>query len=87
MESGGLASMYDTDEFLFGFPAPEESMTRLRRSGWSAGRAAFTDSHGRVVWQVDARKGETQIKVEGESQSEVWWRAVEAAAACGMLDD
>jgi hypothetical protein len=69
------------------FPPAEDSVRRLHHSGWSAGEAAFTGSSGRTVYQVDPSNGENKLRVEGVSPAEAWWRAVEAAAACGMLRD
>jgi hypothetical protein len=69
------------------FPAADESLARLRRSGWSCGEAAFTDSSGRTVWQVDGWNGENVIAGRGDTPSEAWHRACEAAAAVGMLAD
>jgi hypothetical protein len=70
-----------------GYPPAEESIDRLRRSGWCAGEAGFTGTSGRIVWQVDGRCGEKVLRVEGATQREAWHRAVGAAAACGMLVD
>jgi hypothetical protein len=67
------------------FPPTEESIARLHRSGWSTGETAFTGSSGRTVYQVDGRNGEDSLLVCASTQREAWWRAVEAAAACGML--
>jgi hypothetical protein len=69
------------------FPPAEESLRCLHRSGWSRGEAAFTGSSGRVVWQVDGSNGENRIKVLSATPAEAWYRAVEAAAAVGMLAD
>jgi hypothetical protein len=69
------------------YPTAEESLHRLHRSGWSCGEAAFTGSSGRTVWQVDGSNGENRLRVEGATPAEAWWRAVEAAAAAGMLAD
>jgi hypothetical protein len=69
------------------FPPAEESLHRLHSSGWSIGEAAFTGSSGRTVWQVDGSNGENRLRVEGATPAEAWWRAVEAAAAVGMLTD
>jgi hypothetical protein len=69
------------------YPDAEDSLHRLRRSGWSCGQAAFTSPAGQVVWQVDGRNGENRIRVTGSTPAEAWHRAVEAAAACGMLAD
>jgi hypothetical protein len=69
------------------YPPAEDSCRRLHLSGWSCGEAAFTGSSGRTVWQVDGSNGENEIRVEGATPAEAWHRAVEAAAACGMLTD
>jgi hypothetical protein len=69
------------------FPPTEESLARLHRSGWSTGEAVFTGASGRTVWQVDGSNGENRILAVAASQREAWHRAVEAAAACGMLAD
>src|SRR4051812_29455633 len=67
------------------FPPTEDSISRLRRSGWSTGETAWTGSSGRTVYQVDGRNGENSLSVRASSQREAWHRAVEAASACGML--
>ena len=67
------------------YPPAEDSLARLHRSGWSTGEAAFTGSSGWTVWQVDGSNGENKIRVEGATPYEAWLRAVEAAAARGML--
>jgi hypothetical protein len=69
------------------YPSAEESLDRLHRSGWSCGEAEFTGSSGRTVRQVDGSNGENRLKVEGSTPAEAWHRAVEAAAAVGMLAD
>jgi hypothetical protein len=69
------------------FPPTEESIARLRRSGWSTDEAAWTGSSGRIVYQVDGTNGENSLLVRASTQREAWHRAVEAAAACGMLAD
>jgi hypothetical protein len=69
------------------FPSAEDSIHRLRRSGWSTGEAAFTGSSGRTVYQVDGSNGENKLRVVGSTPAEAWQRAVEAAAGCGMLSD
>ena len=68
------------------FPPTEESIVRLHRSGWSMGEASFTGPSGRTVYQVDGSNGENRILVRADTPREAWWRAVEKAAACGMLD-
>jgi hypothetical protein len=47
----------------------------------------FTGSSGRTIYQVDGSNGENRLKVDGATPAEAWHRAVEAAAACGMLSD
>ncbi len=71
----------DTD-----FPPVEESIDRLHRSGWTTGEAGFTGSSGRTVWQVDGRNGENRLLVRARTQREAWWRAIESAASCAMLE-
>lgn len=51
------------------------------------GEAAFTSANGRTVYQVDGSNAEDRIRVEDATPAEVWHRAVEAAASCGMLAD
>jgi hypothetical protein len=69
------------------YPPAEESLARLHRSGWSTGEAAFTGSSGRTVFQVDGTNGENRITEWGLTPAEAWHRAVQGAAACGMLAD
>jgi hypothetical protein len=76
--------MHGRDDFP---PPPEESLARLRRSGWSLGETAFFTEVGGVVYQVDGSNGENKILVRGATAREAWWRAIEAAAAVGMLVD
>jgi hypothetical protein len=68
------------------FPPAEKSLRRLHRSGCSCGEAGFTGSSG-SVWQVDATNGDQRIVGRGATPAEAWHRAVEAAAAAGMLTD
>jgi hypothetical protein len=35
---------------------------------------------------VDGSNGGNKLRVEGSTQAEAWHRAIEAAAACGILD-
>jgi len=37
--------------------------------------------------QVDGSNGENKLRVESSTPAEAWFRAVEAAAAVGMLAD
>ena len=64
----------------------EESLHHLHRSGWIVAEITFTSASGRTVHLVEgANGGENRIHVKGSTQAEAWHRAVEAAAACGML--
>jgi hypothetical protein len=69
------------------FSPAEESIDRLRRSGWRWGEARLNCGSGRVAYVVYGRNGENLILVPAVTQREAWWRAVEQAAACGMLAD
>jgi hypothetical protein len=46
-------------------PPAEESMDRLRRSGWCARDAGFTRSSARTIYRVDGRQGKNRIRTEG----------------------
>jgi hypothetical protein len=65
----------------------EELIVRLRRSGWSTGETAWHAISGGIVYQVDGSNGENRIRVVGAIPREAWHRAVEEAAAVGMLDE
>jgi hypothetical protein len=67
------------------YPAAEEALDRRHRSGSSYCETGFTYPDGRYVHQVDATNGENKLRVEGATPAEAWHRAVEAAAAVGML--
>jgi hypothetical protein len=82
-EAGQEIPLHDPDVY----PPTEESIAHLHRSGWSTGEAAFTGSSGRTVGQVDGSNGENRIHAAAPTQREAWHRAVEAAAAVGMLAD
>src|SRR4051794_30758981 len=60
--------MHDQGDQPTDFPPTEESIIRLRRSGWSTGEAAFTGSSGRTVYQVDGRNGENSLLVRASTQ-------------------
>lgn len=68
------------------YPPAKVSIARLHRSRWSTGETAWHAPGGGTVYQVDGSNGENRIRVEGATQREAWLRAVEAAAAVGMLD-
>ena len=67
-------------------PTVDESAARLKRSGWSAGDVQLLTAAG-PVWLVSGTNGENRINARGKTQAEAWHRAVEQAAACGMLED
>lgn len=62
------------------YPCVDESFARLHRAGWSTGE---TGSAG--VWLVTGTNGENDIRAEGHTQAEAWYRATLQAEAVGML--
>ena len=52
------------------YPSPEESLGRLRRSGWSMGEAGFTGSTAGPSTRSTAANGENRIRVEGATPAE-----------------
>src|SRR4051794_19928123 len=44
------------------FPPTEESIDRLRRSGWSTGEAAWHVASGGIVYHVDGSNGENKLR-------------------------
>ena len=69
------------------YPPAKESIRRLIRSGWIMYQVMHIGPSAEPVWLVYGSNGENKVRVETTSQSEGWHRAVEAAAACGMLSD
>jgi hypothetical protein len=69
------------------YPHAEDSLHRLQRSGWSTDLIALIGPSGNPLWRIDGTNGENSIRVVGDTLAEAWHRAVEAAAACGMLSD
>jgi hypothetical protein len=67
------------------FPSFEESGARLLRSGWRLSHRGRPLIGGGLVYVVDGRNGENRIHATGPTLFEAWHRAVEQAAACGML--
>src|SRR4051794_2942227 len=51
------------------FPPSEESLRRLRRSGWSTGETSWRRADGTGIVQVDERNGENRILVRGGTAS------------------
>jgi hypothetical protein len=73
--------MLDLDHY----PPAKESVRRLIRSGWSIHQVVYIGPNAETLWRISGSNGENKIRVEGATQIEAWHRAVEAAAACGML--
>jgi hypothetical protein len=67
--------------------SPRDLRARLYRSGWSITERAFTRPNDDLAWIVEGRNGDHRLRTEGATVHEAWWRAVEAAAAFGMLRD
>jgi hypothetical protein len=47
----------------------------------------FAGVSRRTVWKVDGYNGENNRKVPDVAPAEGWWRAIKAAAVCGMVRD
>jgi hypothetical protein len=62
------------------FPSVDESMSRLRRAGWSVGEVG----HG-ALWLVNGTNGENRVHATATTQSGAWWRAWTQAREVGML--
>jgi hypothetical protein len=59
---------------------------RLHAGGWSVGDTEFHDvENGGQVWVVTGSNGENMIRAEGAMGAEAWRRALDQAAAVGML--
>lgn len=61
-------------------PTIDEMHAELHRSGWSLGEIAY-DLHGRCIWQVDVRRGESWIVAREFNQTAAWreaWREAKA---------
>ena len=59
---------------------------RLHAGGWSVGDTAFHDvAGGGLVHVVIGSNGENMIRAEGATCREAWRRALDQAAAVGML--
>jgi hypothetical protein len=63
------------------YPSPEATIERLRRFGWSCKVSGFTTSRGGVSYQVEGSKGSQRFRVQGQTASEAWHKAMLAAAA------
>jgi hypothetical protein len=67
-----------------GYYSSDDPLALLHRSGWSIGDTAFQVGDV-LVWLVTGSNGENMIRAEGATRAEAWHRAVEQAAAVGML--
>jgi hypothetical protein len=72
---------------MMDYPSAEESLDRLNRSGWCVGETGFHVPGVGLAWLVVGTNGENKIRAEGRTASEAWHRALEQAAAVGMLAD
>jgi hypothetical protein len=61
------------------------ALDRLHAGGWSVGDPAFYVAGGGLVHVVIGSNGENQIRAEGATCREAWHRALDQAAAVGML--
>jgi hypothetical protein len=58
---------------------------QLEQAGWSIGDVALRGASGGLVWIVLGRCGSDLLMVSGATRPEAWWRALDRAAAVGML--
>jgi hypothetical protein len=70
---------------LDAYPPAKESVRRLIRSGWCLYQFVSISPKAEISWKISGSNGENKICVECATQGEAWHRAIEAAAACGML--
>ncbi len=63
----------------------QEAIELLGRSGWTVQDFAISGESGTVIWLVSGSNGENLIRVQGPTAVLAWQRAVEQAAAVGML--
>jgi hypothetical protein len=67
------------------YPSAKESIQRLIQSSWSMCQTVHIGPRAKTLWRVKGTNGENVIRAHGVTQAQAWHRAVEAAAACGML--
>ena len=61
-------------------------LDQLHAGGWNVGDTAFHDvKDGGQVWVVTGSNGENMIRAESATCAEAWRRALDRAAAGGML--
>ena len=58
---------------------------QLQQAGWSIGDVALRGEGGGLVWIVLGRRGSDLLMVSGATCREAWRRALDQAAAVGML--
>jgi hypothetical protein len=58
---------------------------QLEQAGWSIGDVAVRGAGGGLVWIVLGRRGSALLMVSGATRPEGWRRALDQAAAVGML--
>ncbi|MGE5756304.1 MAG: hypothetical protein ACM35G_11435 [Planctomycetaceae bacterium] len=57
----------------------------LEQAGWSIGDVALRGEGGGLIWIVLGRCGSDLLMVSGATRLEAWRRALDQAAAFGML--
>jgi hypothetical protein len=57
----------------------------LQQAGWSIGDVALRGEGGGLIWIVLGRCGADLLMVSGPTRAEAWRRALDQAAAVGML--
>jgi hypothetical protein len=57
----------------------------LQQAGWSIGAVPLRGAGGGLVWIVLGRRGSDLLMVSGATRQEAWRRALDQAAAVGML--
>ncbi|MHC5540845.1 hypothetical protein ACYOEI_21700, partial [Singulisphaera rosea] len=62
-----------------------DSMDILARSGWLIHDFVIEGETGTVLWLVSGSNGENLIRSRGPTAEIAWRRAVDQAAAVGML--
>jgi hypothetical protein len=63
-----------------------DALDWLHAGGWSVGDTAFFDiENSDQVWVVTGSNGENMIWAESATCAEAWQRALDQAAACGLL--
>jgi hypothetical protein len=58
---------------------------QLLRAGWSIGDVSLRGEGGELVWIVLGRRGADLLMASGPTRVAAWHRALDQAAAMGML--